>query len=255
MCLLVLGCSAPDPEQASVALPLTVADCPPGTVIIEGTPGDDVLTGTSGNDCILGYDGNDTLRGRGGADFLVGGRGQDSLDGSSGNDVLYGEDGADVLDGGGGDDSLYGGGGDDTLKGQAGRDRLEGGAGVDSFVNVNAEDIVVDWQGDALVEIVVNDAPIISNLIASPTRLDSGQTTQLTLTVTDPNADALSFVWQAACSGAFNDRLAQNPTFTSNTGRVGGCWLTVTVTDAAGATNTGRIEITTGPAPVPTISP
>ena len=48
------GCAPDDSPQevqlGQIQAPLTVADCPAGYNVIEGTDGDDVLVGTDGND-------------------------------------------------------------------------------------------------------------------------------------------------------------------------------------------------------------
>ena len=153
----------------------TVANCPRGTNLIEGTLGDDVLVGTPGNDCILGYDGNDVISGGGGNDTIFGGFGDDTLHGGDGNDALYGEagadtllgelgkdklrggDGNDLLDGGdgkddlrgeNGDDTLLGGAGKDKLRGGNGNDRLEGGPGNDNLKGDNGDDVLLGGTGN-----------------------------------------------------------------------------------------------------------
>ncbi len=134
MVLATTSCNGQDanPSIDNVGFELrTVADCPEGYNIIEGTDGDDNLKGTSGNDCILGYDGDDRIRGREGDDYLVGGRGEDKLYGQSGDDFIYGERDADVVSGGSGEDTIRGGGGDDVLRGDNGDDDIRGGNGDD----------------------------------------------------------------------------------------------------------------------------
>jgi Ca2+-binding RTX toxin-like protein len=131
--------------------PLTVADCPSGYNIIQGTPGPDVLRGTPGNDCILGYGGDDDIDGRGGNDVLIGGPGNDKLVGHGGNDRLYGEDGDDTLIGGAGDDVLMGGAGNDTLSGGAGQDTIAGGSGDDQIDGDAGDDVLSGGAGNDVI--------------------------------------------------------------------------------------------------------
>ena len=133
---------------ATTRVALTVADCPAGYRIIEGTAGNDVLNGTAGNDCLLGYAGDDQLDGRGGDDVIVGGPGRDVLRGRGGNDHLHGEDGDDDLRGGSGADVLEGGAGNDSLDGEAGDDTLLGGVGEDSLDGAGDDDALDGGDGN-----------------------------------------------------------------------------------------------------------
>lgn len=131
---------------------------------LEGGTGHDVLDGGSGNDMLwggAGYDtllggsgadglwagtGNDLLRGGSGADKLSGGSGSDTLFGDSGADKLWGEDGNDFLNGGLSADMLSGGPGNDTLQGGLGNDVLIGGSGADVFILDGGDDVIVDFN-------------------------------------------------------------------------------------------------------------
>jgi PKD repeat protein len=82
---------------------------------------------------IKGYAGNDTLWGGGGSDWVYGGDGNDLAWGNGANDFVYGE---------AGDDQIWGGAGTDKLDGGPGNDKTDGsgstpstpasGGGVDS---------------------------------------------------------------------------------------------------------------------------
>jgi serralysin len=106
--------------------------------IIEGTEGPDVLAGTDESDTIYGYGGDDVLNGRDGIDILYGGAGNDDLEGKSGSDNLYGGDGDDILEGARGFDILDGG---------AGADVLRGGLDHDRYLNVQADDTIIELVG------------------------------------------------------------------------------------------------------------
>lgn len=132
-----------------------------GEDTLRGGEGDDTLYGGEGNDILDGDDldpnssGNDSLRGQDGNDSLAGGKGNDTLEGDAGNDVLYGGDGEDEIKGGSAEDHLEGNAADDTLDGGAGNDSLIGGAGRDTykFTNGSGHDVVVDSDGDGVIDI------------------------------------------------------------------------------------------------------
>ena len=140
------SCAAPS-LVSSYSGDLTIADCPPGSHVIEGTPGDDVLTGTNGDDCILGYGGNDVITGGNGSDTISGGAGDDTISGGNGNDTLYGDDGDDILTGDNGTDTLDGGAGNDILSGNNGGDTVAGGPGNDVVIDSRGPDVTDPGDG------------------------------------------------------------------------------------------------------------
>jgi hypothetical protein len=141
------ACSAPTQEPLGTdEAPLTVADCPAGYNVIQGTPRNDRLRGTAGNDCILGYGGDDDS-GAGGNDLLVGGPGNDRLNGNAGDDGLFGEGGNDTLDGGNGADELYAGAGADQITGGDGNDWIDAGAGTDVLRGDAGDDTLMGGDG------------------------------------------------------------------------------------------------------------
>ena len=151
---MVLGCTddnSAEQRTGETLAALTVADCPAGSNIIEGTAADDVLVGTSGSDCILGYDGNDVINGQQGDDLLVGGAGDDTLIGGSGDDVMDGGDGQDTLSADAGHDELWGGAGNDTLDGGNGVDTLHGGEGSDVMSGGNGGDTLTGGPGNDVI--------------------------------------------------------------------------------------------------------
>jgi len=81
-------------------------------------------------------------------DSLTGGDGHDVISGLGGNDILDGGKANDRIDGGEGDDELIGGLGDDVLDGGAGADLLRGGRGDDRYNVDDAEDVVIENQGE-----------------------------------------------------------------------------------------------------------
>lgn len=137
-----------------------------GNDYLSGYTGDDVIFGGSGDDVIKGHEGNDRLfAGEGddmvyawkGNDIVNGGDGDDEVWGGDDNDLLVGMAGNDILHGDQGDDQLYGGEGDDILVGFYGNDRLVGASGADmlcggfdqdTYIQVSAEDVGYDPDGD-----------------------------------------------------------------------------------------------------------
>jgi hypothetical protein len=103
-------------------------------------------------------------------------------------------------------------------------------------------------SGSASVTVDLNTWPIVADVVPSPTRVNVGDSSTITLTASDPDGDPLAYAWTSACTGSFNNAAAQNPVFTI-AGPIGSpsCALTVTVTDGRGGTNTGTVTLQTGP--------
>ena len=248
-----------------------------GNDVIHGRGGDDYLVGGQGDDTIVGGAGDDQIFGEAGADTISGGHGGDTIQGGSGADVLQGDsghdsisggDGADLLEGGHGNDELAGdagndeiaggtgtdvldgGDGDDILSGGFGTDVVIGGGGDDTISDPSGDDIITDNVGTGAVAISLNTWPVVESIIPDPTRLDVGDTTQLTVIVTDPDGDPMTFFWTADCGGTFSAPDAMEPTFTLGAVEGDLCTLTLQVSDTRGGQTTGSITIATG-APVP----
>jgi Ca2+-binding RTX toxin-like protein len=139
-----------------------------------GNASANVLEGGGGNDTINGGDGLDTAAYATAGSFVIvdlaltgpqntNGGGVDDLiaienlvgsgfgDGLSGNaaaNVLSGLAGNDILDGRGGNDTLLGGSGNDILDGGSGGDSMAGGAGDDTFYVDDANDILIEANGE-----------------------------------------------------------------------------------------------------------
>jgi YVTN family beta-propeller protein len=106
-------------------------------------------------------------------------------------------------------------------------------------------------KGDASVGVTINTWPSISDLSATPTRLAAAEaTTSLDVAASDADGDVLSYGWSTDCSGSFSPPAAKAPTFMLSALPAGGsCTFTVTVTDGRGGTNTGTLNLPTGPEP------
>jgi peptidoglycan-associated lipoprotein len=86
-----------------------------------------------------------------------------------------------------------------------------------------------------------NRNPTVSGITANPPTIEPGGTTNLSVTATDPDGDALTFRWTAP-AGTFGNPNAANTTWTGPMVE-GNVPLTVTVTDNRGGTATSTITI------------
>jgi hypothetical protein len=111
--------------------------------------------------------------------------------------------------------------------------------------------------GSGQVTVTLNTRPLVSSIVANPTRIDVGGTTALTLTASDADGDTLSYAWSADCTGSFSDPTAKNPSFTLSAPLPGdgNCQLSVTVSDPTSLLGTGSITIQTAPAISAIIAP
>ena len=106
-------------------------------------------------------------------------------------------------------------------------------------IDVNAQ----YGNGNASVVLGTNDFPVINSIIADPTRIDKGGSTQLFVDATDPDGDSLTFSWTSDLDGTFDNPASGNPVFTVGAGvDYGPCVLTVAISDGT-LTSTGSIQI------------
>jgi len=115
------------------------------------------------------------------------------------------------------------------------------------------EVLVTDGHGGQAVGAVVGIAdhlPVVGAPTIAPAEIIVGESIKLTVTATDPDGDALSYSWSRSCEGTFDDRTAQNPTFTlSAMPSTGHCSFTVNVTDMRGGQSMATVEGMAGNAP------
>lgn len=172
---------------AAAAVVGTSAKC-----TINGTKGPDKLVGTKGRDVICGFRGNDLLLGRGGSDLLRGGPGNDRLLAHQGADRVDGNSGDDVARGGAGNDSLFGSTGNDKLLGEPqndflsggpGDDFLDGGSGVNRIDGGSGTNRCLATAADTLAGTCDSSPPVISDVVVSPTSIDTWEEEQF-VTVT-----------------------------------------------------------------------
>jgi Ca2+-binding RTX toxin-like protein len=119
---------------------------------LDGGDGHDWLVINQGAFINLGATGNQLLNGAWAIAFeAVDGRGATTamtLLGGDGDNLLFSGAGSDLLQGQLGDDVLLGGAGDDTLSGGSGLNILEGGRGNDAYIDVGADDLVIENAGE-----------------------------------------------------------------------------------------------------------
>ncbi len=104
-------------------------------------------------------------------------------------------------------------------------------------------------QGSANVTVTVDTWPVVSNVTATPSLINVGQTATLAIVASDADSNPLSYAWTASCTGTFDNASAAAPHFTLGSLPAGGtCTLTVVVSDGLGGFDTGAITINTGAA-------
>ena len=103
-------------------------------------------------------------------------------------------------------------------------------------------------QGAASVAIVINQRPVITAMQSSAGGVDSNLPVTLQVAATDPDGDALSFVWKSSCPGSFDRTDLAQVTFTPGTlaGTVS-CTFAVGVSDGHGGSCQGTLVLSTTP--------
>lgn len=110
-------------------------------------------------------------------------------------------------------------------------------------------------NGNVAVVLGTNDFPVITNMLADPTRIDKGQSTTLFVDAHDPDGDAITYSWTADRPGTFDNSTSAEPVFTIDPGvDYGPCVLTVTVSDGT-LSVTGMIQINITPDPQINLAP
>jgi Ca2+-binding RTX toxin-like protein len=150
--------------------------------VLKGFGGNDVLDGGDGADAMWGGTGNDTYMvddagdvvteyadegidtvdvwidhytlGEQFENLVLAGPGGLSGTGNDGDNVIMGNDYGNVIDGGGGGDTIKGLGGDDIIDGGTGADIMLGGDGWDIFIVDDAGDVVTEYAGEGLLDMV-----------------------------------------------------------------------------------------------------
>jgi hypothetical protein len=111
-------------------------------------------------------------------------------------------------------------------------------------------------KGKAAVTVTLNTWPVISDVTATPTRIDAGEATLLDVVASDSDGDALTYAWSKDCDGTLSADNVKSPTFTLTTVPASkACTLGVTVSDGKGGSNLGSITISAGPPPAIDLPP
>ena len=110
-------------------------------------------------------------------------------------------------------------------------------------------------RGQADVNVTFNTWPVVTDLVAVPSYIVPGSPTSLTVTASDADGDALSYVWTSSCASAVFSTAAAATTVTLPVGATDtSCDLTVTVNDGKGGSTTGQTTLPVG-APVAVQAP
>jgi len=110
-------------------------------------------------------------------------------------------------------------------------------------------------RGQADVNVRFNTWPVVTDLVAAPSYIVPGSPTSLTVTASDADGDALSYVWTSSCASAAFSAAAAATSITLPIGATDiSCDLTVTVSDGKGGSTTGQTTLPVG-APVAVQAP
>jgi hypothetical protein len=102
-------------------------------------------------------------------------------------------------------------------------------------------------RGQADVNVRFNTWPVVTDLVAAPSYIVPGSPTSLTVTASDADGDALSFVWTSSCASAVFSAAAAATAVTLPVGATDtSCDLTVTVSDSKGGSTTGQTTLPVG---------
>ncbi|WP_164014452.1 Kelch repeat-containing protein [Pyxidicoccus trucidator] len=100
--------------------------------------------------------------------------------------------------------------------------------------------------GEVAVAISFNLSPVVSKVSASLNRLDAGQSTVLSASISDADGDALSYQWTASCPGTWTAATSSAASFVPSSvpsSACNNCRLTLTVQDGRGGQSTGTLNL------------
>ena len=103
-------------------------------------------------------------------------------------------------------------------------------------------------RGQADVNVRFNNWPSVTDLVAAPGYIVLGAPTSLTVTASDADGDALSYLWTSSCASAvFTNATTLSTNFTLPTSATDtACDFTVTVSDGKGGSTTGQTTLPVG---------
>ena len=102
-------------------------------------------------------------------------------------------------------------------------------------------------RGQADVNVSFNTWPVVTDLIAAPGYIVLAAPTSLTVTASDSDGDALSYLWTSSCANAVFSAAAAATSVTLPVGTTdASCDLIVTVSDGRGGSTTGQTTLPVG---------
>ena len=117
------------------------------------------------------------------------------------------------------------------------------GAKVTGKVTVEVD--AKNGRGSAQVSVTLNNSPVVASVDATPSWLEKGVATAVTVQASDSDNDPLTFVWSSACAGTFAGNTAST-SFTLDSAEAAlSCTLTVQVSDGTGFVATGALTLST----------
>lgn len=122
------------------------------------------------------------------------------------------------------------------------------GASTSASVVVHVTANPDEGGAEADVEVTLNDWPVVTNVLASPSTITFGAPIGLTVTASDDDGDTLSYLWASSClSGRFSSTTAPVTTFTLPAGATNtSCDFVVSVNDGRGGSTTGQTTLPVG---------
>jgi len=102
-------------------------------------------------------------------------------------------------------------------------------------------------RGQADVNVTFNTWPVVTDLVAAPSYVVLGSPTALTVTASDADGDALSYVWTSSCAGAVFSSTAASTSVTLPVSATDtSCDFTVAISDGKGGSTTGQTTLPVG---------
>ncbi|WPB80036.1 RCC1 repeat-containing protein [Archangium violaceum] len=106
--------------------------------------------------------------------------------------------------------------------------------------------------GQASVNVSLNTWPQVTGVLASPTAVEVGGNTEVTVSAHDGDSDSLIYQWTSTCTGTWANATSATAQFTPTAPPATGtsclaCTLNVKVTDGRGGQTTGSLAICVGP--------
>jgi hypothetical protein len=114
-----------------------------------------------------------------------------------------------------------------------------------------AVNVVSGAPTNAQLDISFNLWPVVSGISASLSRLEAGQSTDVSALAADADGDAVSYQWTSTCAGTWKDATSSAASFVPSSvpaEACNNCLLTVTVQDGRGGQTKGSLNLCVAPA-------